>query len=72
MGDTVVLYTDGVTEARNAQDAEFTQKGLIRALRRRKKLGAKATVDAVLQEVQKYGFGEQEDDITLIVARCTG
>lgn len=72
VGDTVVLYTDGVTEARNAQDAEFTQKGLIRALRRRKELDAKATVDAVLGEVQKYGDGEQEDDITLIVARCTG
>lgn len=70
-GDTVVLYTDGVTEARNAAGAEFTQKGLIRALRRRRKLSAQAVVDGVLEEVRRYSPDEQEDDITLIVARCT-
>jgi serine phosphatase RsbU (regulator of sigma subunit)/catechol 2,3-dioxygenase-like lactoylglutathione lyase family enzyme len=69
-GDSVVLYTDGVTEARNAQGAEFGPKGLVRALKRRKKLGAQETVDAVLEDVQQYSAGEQEDDITLIVAKC--
>ena len=69
-GDTIALYTDGVTEACDAKRVEFGQKGLVRALKRRKKLGAKATVDGVLEEVQKYSAGEQEDDITLIVARC--
>ena len=69
-GDTVVLYTDGVTEARNAADHELGQLGLVRALKRRRKLGAKATVDGVLEDLKKYSAGEQEDDITLIVARC--
>ncbi len=69
-GDTVALYTDGVTEACNAEGQEFGQKGLVRALKRRRKLGAKATVDGVLDELQKYSAGEQGDDITLIVARC--
>jgi len=32
----------------------------------------KATVDAVLREIQQYSAGEQRDDITLIVARCKG
>jgi serine phosphatase RsbU (regulator of sigma subunit) len=27
-------------------------------------------VDAVLEEVEKYCGGSQEDDITLIVAKC--
>jgi serine phosphatase RsbU (regulator of sigma subunit) len=69
-GDTLALYTDGVTEACNAEGREFGQLGLVRALKRRKKLGAKATVDAVLEELQKYSSGEQGDDITLIVGRC--
>jgi serine phosphatase RsbU (regulator of sigma subunit)/catechol 2,3-dioxygenase-like lactoylglutathione lyase family enzyme len=69
-GDTLALYTDGVTEARNAQDKEFGLPGLARALKKRKKLGARATVDAVLEDVQRYSPGEQEDDITLIVAKC--
>ncbi len=70
-GDTLAFYTDGVSEACNAQGVEFGTRGLIRALRKRKSLDAKATVDAVLADVQTYSAGEQEDDITLIVARCT-
>ncbi|HUB19050.1 MAG TPA: SpoIIE family protein phosphatase [Acidobacteriaceae bacterium] len=69
-GDAVAFYTDGVTEARNAHGKEFGAAGLVRALRRHKKLVAKATVDAVLAQVQQYSSGEQEDDITLIVAKC--
>jgi serine phosphatase RsbU (regulator of sigma subunit) len=69
-GDTLALYTDGVTEACDAEGEEFGAKRLARALRRRKKLDAKSTVDAVLAEVEEYCGGSQEDDITLIVARC--
>jgi serine phosphatase RsbU (regulator of sigma subunit)/predicted enzyme related to lactoylglutathione lyase len=69
-GDTFALYTDGVTEACDADGEEFGQKRLARALRRRKKLDAKKTVDAVLEEVEEYCAGSQEDDITLIVAKC--
>ncbi|HVT99905.1 MAG TPA: SpoIIE family protein phosphatase [Acidobacteriaceae bacterium] len=71
-GDVLALYTDGVTEACDAAEKEFGQKGLVRALKRRRKLDAKGTVDGVLNELQKYSAGEQGDDITLIVARCTG
>ena len=69
-GDTVALYTDGVTEARNAKGAEFGVRGLLRALRKRKTSGARAIVDSILKELQGYSSGEQEDDITLIVAKC--
>jgi serine phosphatase RsbU (regulator of sigma subunit)/catechol 2,3-dioxygenase-like lactoylglutathione lyase family enzyme len=71
-GDTVALYTDGVTEARNAAGEEFGQKRLVRALRKRMGVGAKAMVDAVLGDVEAWSPGEQEDDITLIVAKCVG
>ena len=69
-GDTLALYTDGVTEACNTEGKELGQSGLVRALKRRKKLGAKAAVDGVLEELHKYSPGEQGDDVTLIVARC--
>jgi serine phosphatase RsbU (regulator of sigma subunit)/catechol 2,3-dioxygenase-like lactoylglutathione lyase family enzyme len=71
-GDTLALYTDGVTEACNAKREEFGPQGLLAALRRHPRLSAKETVDAILREVQQYSPGEQEDDITLIVAKCTG
>jgi serine phosphatase RsbU (regulator of sigma subunit)/catechol 2,3-dioxygenase-like lactoylglutathione lyase family enzyme len=71
-GDTLALYTDGVTEACNAQEEEFGQRRLVESLCRHTRLSAKATVDAVLREVQNYSVGEQGDDITLIVAKCRG
>ncbi len=71
-GDTLALYTDGVTEASNALGEEFGQRRLMEALRRHRRPGAKATVGAILAEVQEYCAGEQEDDITLIVAKCRG
>ena len=71
-GDLVALYTDGVTEARNAKGTEFGYRGLLRALRKRKSATAKAVVEGVLGEVEAWSAGEQEDDITLIVAKCVG
>ncbi len=70
-GDTLALYTDGVTEACNADGEEFGSDRLIAALRRHADRNAQATVRAVLDEVLAHCVGEQTDDITLIIARCT-
>lgn len=71
-GDTLALYTDGVTEACNAEGEEFGHDRLIAALRHHAALSAQATIRAVLDEVLQHSVGEQADDITLIVAKCTG
>jgi serine phosphatase RsbU (regulator of sigma subunit)/catechol 2,3-dioxygenase-like lactoylglutathione lyase family enzyme len=70
-GDSLALYTDGVTEACDAQGEEFGQQRLAALLQQHAALGAQATVDAVLEAVQQYCDGEQGDDVTLIVAKCT-
>lgn len=70
-GDTLALYTDGVTEACNAEGEEFGRDRLVAVLRRHDSLSAEATIHAVLDDVQQHAVGEQTDDITLIVARCT-
>ena len=71
-GDTLALYTDGVTEAFDEQGEEFTDQRLMDALRRHCRLSAQPMVDAILEEVQVYSPGEQHDDVTLIIAKCTG
>lgn len=71
-GDRLALFTDGVTEACNAEGEEFGQHRLIAALQQHAGLSAQATVDAVLAAVLEHSVGEQADDITLIVAKCTG
>ena len=69
-GDTLVLYTDGVTEALNAVGEEFGEERLIAALRASQQLCAGAMVQAVVGEVQAFSGALQYDDITLVIAKC--
>ncbi|MBV8906211.1 MAG: SpoIIE family protein phosphatase [Acidobacteriia bacterium] len=69
-GDTLALYTDGVTESFNDRDEEFGEQRLIEGLRNCCGLRPQAVVDSLLHDVKKFSPQEQHDDITLIVARC--
>ncbi len=71
-GDVLAMYTDGITESFNAQEEEFGELRLIDALRRHRGRSPAAVVEAVLSEVGQFSPGEQADDRTLIVAKCTG
>ena len=69
-GDMLALYTDGITETFNAADEEFGEERLIEALRRHRGRPSEALLEAIVDEVRRYGPHEQRDDITLIVAKC--
>jgi serine phosphatase RsbU (regulator of sigma subunit)/catechol 2,3-dioxygenase-like lactoylglutathione lyase family enzyme len=69
-GDTLVLYTDGITESFNAEDEEFGEHRLIEVLRRSRHLDSESLLNAVVSEVRGFSPHEQRDDITLIIARC--
>ena len=69
-GDTLALYTDGVTEAFNRAGEEFGDQRLIDALRRHRTHPAPAMLASIVDEVQQFSPQEQYDDITLIVAKC--
>src|SRR5580704_8851435 len=69
-GDTLVLYTDGVTESFNVAAEEFGEERLIETLHQRRELPAHRLLGSVVEEIQKFSPHEQHDDITLIVAKC--
>ncbi len=69
-GDTLVLYTDGVTEAFNDADEQFGEERLLEVLRRHRDLSSKALLNEIVEEVRQFSPGDQHDDITLIVAKC--
>ncbi|MGI8742570.1 MAG: PP2C family protein-serine/threonine phosphatase [Bryobacteraceae bacterium] len=71
-GDTLVLYTDGVTESLNERGEEFGEQGLIEALQRHCETSPQAMLTSIVAELQRFSPHEQHDDITLIVARCRG
>lgn len=68
-GDTLALYTDGVTESFNDSGEEFGEGRLVEALRRHSESSPQALLAAVIDEVRRFSPHEQGDDITLIVAR---
>jgi serine phosphatase RsbU (regulator of sigma subunit) len=69
-GDTLVLYTDGVTEAENFQDEQFGESRLIETMLAQRHLPVRSLLEAIVETVQKFSEGEQADDITLVLARC--
>jgi phosphoserine phosphatase RsbU/P len=70
-GDVLVIYTDGISEASEGEDAEeFGEDRLVANVRRHQHESAAGILDALVAEVQAFSKGEQADDMTLIVARC--
>jgi serine phosphatase RsbU (regulator of sigma subunit)/catechol 2,3-dioxygenase-like lactoylglutathione lyase family enzyme len=69
-GDTLVLYTDGVTEAFSPHREEFGEDRLVEALRRHRSLPPCDLLTSVVNEVRRFSPHEQHDDITLIIAKC--
>jgi serine phosphatase RsbU (regulator of sigma subunit)/catechol 2,3-dioxygenase-like lactoylglutathione lyase family enzyme len=70
-GDAVLLYTDGVTEARNDEGEEFGEERLLEAARQHRELSLPDLLAAVADQARRFSPHEQADDITLIVANCT-
>ena len=71
-GDTLALYTDGITESYDAEQEEFGEQRLIEALRRNCGLSPQCLMDSIVAEVQNFSPQEQHDDITLIIAKHRG
>ncbi len=71
-GDTLALYTDGITESFNDAGEEFGERLLIEALRRHRELSSQALLASIVNDIRQFSPHEQHDDITLIVAKCRG
>jgi sigma-B regulation protein RsbU (phosphoserine phosphatase) len=67
-GTTVVLYTDGVIEAR--RDGElYGEERLDDLLRRRAELGPQELAEAVLADCKSFAGGELSDDCAVVCLR---
>jgi len=69
-GDCLVFYTDGVTEALDAEGEEFGMDAMKRAIQASAPEGAAAIVRRVAEDVRAFiGDHPLHDDITLIAIR---
>ncbi len=69
-GDTLLLYTDGVTEAINVNCEEYGTGRLKAVLARHAQSNCQEMIDAVKADVKAFaGEEEQSDDITLLAIK---
>jgi sigma-B regulation protein RsbU (phosphoserine phosphatase) len=69
-GETVALFSDGLVDAIDSRGEDFGEERLIRAIRRRLDLPARAICDAVFAELHEFtGRRPADDDQTLLVVR---
>jgi serine phosphatase RsbU (regulator of sigma subunit) len=69
-GDTLVLYTDGVTEARSGHDWYGSER-LEATLATLEGGSADDIADGILADVCRFQHGELRDDVALLVAQAT-
>jgi phosphoserine phosphatase RsbU/P len=69
-GDTLLFYTDGVTESFNDAGEEFGEERLIEALLRHRELASAPLLHSIVDGVRQFSAQNQSDDITLIAAQC--
>jgi sigma-B regulation protein RsbU (phosphoserine phosphatase) len=70
--DCLLLYTDGVTEALDANGDEFGPERMMECVRASARDGASAIISRLIDELRSFvGAQPQNDDITLIAIRKT-
>jgi sigma-B regulation protein RsbU (phosphoserine phosphatase) len=71
-GDVLVLYTDGITEAPNEEDKEFSGARLADTVRTLHNRQARELNDGILESVHRFtGDVPQRDDFTLVTVKRT-
>jgi sigma-B regulation protein RsbU (phosphoserine phosphatase) len=66
-GDRVVLFTDGVTEAGNADGEEFGEERLVRVLEESRACSAKEIQKKILDAAGEFSRSNWHDDATLLI-----
>jgi sigma-B regulation protein RsbU (phosphoserine phosphatase) len=68
-GDALVLYSDGVTDAQNADGEEFGEARVSQILRESTAQPARMIIDRIFDAIDDFvGGTPQFDDITVLVA----
>jgi phosphoserine phosphatase RsbU/P len=72
-GDTIVAFSDGVSEALNEAGEEYTEDRLMTALSARRGGSPEQLLDQLLADVRGFcGRATQNDDVTMVVVQYNG
>ncbi len=71
-GDLLVLFSDGIVEARNGAKEMFSNGGVIEALAdMQDEMSAQEVLDSIWSSYERHASGTESDDRTLVVIRAT-
>ncbi len=65
-GDRVILFTDGVSEARRGEE-EFGEDRLIELIISHRNLGARELEEKILTRLREFTAGDFSDDVTMVI-----
>jgi sigma-B regulation protein RsbU (phosphoserine phosphatase) len=69
-GDKLFLYTDGIPEAMNPDEQEYSDERMIEFLKNNSALSPSEFIAAIVNDVKKFVSGaEQSDDITSLMIK---
>lgn len=71
-GDQIVLYTDGITEARNEKEEFFEIERLTKAIHKYRNIEPSLACQQIIQDTVEYSGGEYlvQDDLTILIVRA--
>ena len=70
-GDYIIAFTDGVTEAMNSVEEEYSDEALEKLCLSLKDESVEEAKEIILNDVKKFTAGfEQSDDLTLMVIKA--
>ena len=68
--DLLVVFSDGITEAMNAEDEEFGEDRLIKAIKEKIREDSNTIVDYIVKQIREFaGKRPQNDDMTIIAIK---
>jgi len=69
-GDLLILFSDGITEAMNHENKEFSEEKLLEVISNNKELEPEFLIEKIFSKVKEHsGATPQSDDITLMVIK---
>ena len=69
IGETLVLYTDGITEANASNKDYFGEERLIKFLAKNRELSTKSLCRSLIANVHRFEKGTQYDDMTVLTLK---
>jgi len=70
-GQMLVLYTDGLTEARNSTEEEYGRDRLVESVRKCRDLSAREIIDYIHRDLSAWTDGQgADDDVTIFIIKA--